>query len=122
MFGLLLALAPPTVHADPPPAVALDDCHRFGAVHDVANLHWRQARVQREKLAATIWMNNDPDTYEAWLDESAWRVRAWDLLDNALNESWSADRRVLELIKLHRHIGRDDYAAGRMPWPSCNCR
>ena len=122
MWPLALAmLAAPEAPTLSPP-VALEDAYLFGVRHEVANSIWRQARLQREKLEPAIWLNNDREMYSAWLDESAWRVRAWDLLDNSLNEGWPAHQRLGELAKLWRLLGPEMYTSGRMPTPSCNHR
>ncbi len=98
--------------------VQLDDAKTFNVSRERVRANYHEARYHvTDSMRFTIWQNNGPNESARWEVECAYRLKAWDLLDDVIYCSYSDGKKLDSLCRLRELIGDDDYFAGRMPAP-----
>lgn len=114
-ISLLAAPVPST------PDVSLADLTRFPphavthSYREFADAHCMWVREQQSRWAKEAPGSPMEAHYAGWFAEADASREAWTYLDDATDETLSAEARLRALRKLREHLGRGDYFAGRMP-------
>ena len=93
----------------------LDHAARFQQDQETISAFRRLNREYREYLIRTLDYYPDSELIRVVIMETDDLYHAWDLLGDAIRESWSVGSRRMALLELLRIIGNDSFRNGIMP-------
>lgn len=114
-MGLVLAFALSLDWPEPPPE--LWEAQRFCSweiAQDQTVFAWEHDRWLKDRWEEWGW--NMPHLV-GWMEDAAYCRKAWELCREAQNVNRNDDVRRKDLADLRELIGRQNFAAGRMPPP-----
>lgn len=110
--------------------ILLVDMYRFGLTRDHAYREWDRAYSHKRHMEPEVMSWNSRDTYHQWEAETAWRLKCWRLLIDAMDPNfgrygWNVfafatvpQSRLHLLYRLREEIGDENFWEGRMPKPT----
>lgn len=100
--------------------VCLTDAGRFPVDRASCRAIWKLTCTHPGRMVDQVATWNTPDALQAWREETHWRERCWNFLDDVLYMDWTPDRKLQSLARLRALLGDEAYFAGWMPAPFPN--
>lgn len=116
MYEVILAVLS-ILNTPNPDGVCLADAQRFQVDPQSCRALWKLTTVHPATMRPEVEAWNSPNALYEWEQETHWRERCWNFLDDALFCDIRLTHKLSSLARLRELLGDEAYFAGWMPAP-----